>query len=408
MSTAQAKDVSTVLNRTALRPRVLAVASHPIQYQAPWFRALASVAEIDFSVLYVQQPSPAEQGRGFDLAFAWDIPLLEGYRSEQLTDLRGQGGTRGSSSVWIAHPLKLLRQQAPDVLLVMGWHVFPLLQMIVAGRLARVPVIVRGDSNALRRRRWLVRAAHRLLLACCSAFLPVGRNNRDFYLGYGVASEQLFDAPHFVDNDRFSRAAAEAQLQRAELRHRWSIPSDRVCYCYAGKLEPKKRILDLLEALRLAVGESARIHLLVVGSGKLMPQAREVVHRHVLPVTFAGFLNQSEIADAYVASDCLVLPSDFGETWGLVVNEAMACGRPAIVSDRVGCAADLVTPGVTGDIVPFGDAAALAQKLIQLAQDPDKLRAMGQQARSRVTQHYGVQQSIDGALAAMRYVLGAA
>ena len=163
----------------------------------------------------------------------------------------------------------------------------------------------------------------------------------------------------------------------------------------------------MLDALRIAVAQSERLHLLVVGSGELMAQARAVVAQYNLPVTFAGFLNQSEIPAAYVAADCLVLPSDYGETWGLVVNEAMACGRPAIVSDRVGCAADLVIQNVTGEVFPFGDTAALAHTLVELAANPQRLYAMGEQARLRVTQHYGVQQSVDGTLAAVQYVLRA-
>jgi glycosyltransferase involved in cell wall biosynthesis len=280
--------------------------------------------------------------------------------------------------------------------------------MLCASRWCGIPVLMRGESNALRPRGCLTRTPHRWLLAQCAAFLPIGRASRDFYAGYGIPPSKLFDAPYFVDNERFAESAARAQPRRAQLRAAWSIPAEAVCFCFAGKLEAKKRILDLLHALGIAVARSPRLHLLVVGSGELMPQAKAVVERGHLPVSFAGFLNQSEIAAAYVAMDCLVLPSDFGETWGLVVNEAMACARAAIVSDRVGCAADLVTPGVTGDIFPFGDTASLANKLVELAANPQRLLEMGEHARSRVTRHYGVQQSVDGTLAAVRYVLGAA
>lgn len=388
-------------------PRVIVVASHPIQYQAPWFRSLALAPSIDFSVLFIQRPDSQEQGRGFGVPFVWDIPLLDGYRWQQVPGLKGRGGLQGFFAARIEHPLRLLRTLDPDVLLLTGWHVWPLVQLLIAARWLGIPIIMRGESNALRRRPWITRSLHKLLLRRCAAFLPIGRASRDFYVGYGIASEKLFDAPYFVDNERFAQSASQAMARRAELRFRWSIPADAVCYCYAGKLEPKKRILDLLEALRIGVIQTERLHLLVVGSGELMDQARAAVAEHHLPVTFAGFLNQSEIAAAYVAADCLVLASDYGETWGLVVNEAMACGRPAIVSDRVGCAADLVIPGVTGEIFPFADCAALARKLVDLAAKPQQLRAMGEQARSRVTQHYGVQQSVEGALAAVRYVLAA-
>jgi glycosyltransferase involved in cell wall biosynthesis len=388
-------------------PRVLVVASHPIQYQAPWFRALACSPAIDLSVLFVQMPEAKDQGVGFGVAFEWDIPLLEGYRWQQVPRLRGRGGLRGFFAARIAHPLRLLRGIDADVLLLTGWHAWPLVQMLMAARWSGIPVIMRGESNALRPRPWLTRALHRLLLAQCAAFLPIGQSSRDFYAQYGIAGDRLFDTPYFVDNTRFAQSAAHALPRRAELRAQWAIPADSVCFCFAGKLEPKKRLLDLLEALRIARARTPGLHLLVIGAGELMAQAKARIERDHLPVTFTGFLNQSEIPAAYVAMDCLVLPSDFGETWGLVVNEAMACARPALVSDRVGCAEDLVTPAMTGDIFPFGDTWALADKLVELAANPQRLRGMGEQACTRVTQHYGVQQSVDGTLAAVRYVLGA-
>ena len=390
------------------RPRVVAVASHPIQYQAPWFRALATSPEIDFSVLFVQQPGAAEQGRGFGVAFEWDVPLLEGYRSQRVPELRGKGGLHGFFAARIAHPAALVRRLDADVLLITGWHVWPLVQLLFAASWAGVPVIMRGESNALRKRPWLARAWHRLLLGRCAAFLPIGRASRDLYRGYGIPDRQLFDTPYFVDNARFASSAAQAQSRVAELRERWSIPPQAVCLLYAGKLEPKKRILDLLEALRIASAHPVQLHLLVVGSGELMAQAQAMAAQSSLPVTFAGFLNQTEIPSAYVAADCLVLPSDHGETWGLVVNEAMACGRPAIVSDRVGCAADLVTDGVTGFVVPFGDTATLARRLVEIASNPGRLRAMGEKARERVLTGYSVEKSAEGAVRAVQYVLGRA
>ena len=302
-------------------------------------------------MLFIQLPDPQQQGRGFGVAFQWDVPLLEGYRSQQVPGIRGRGGLNGFFGARIAHPLAVLRELDPDVLLITGWHIWPLIQMLIAAWWARVPVIMRGESNALRPRPWFKRALHRILLRRCAAFLLIGKGNRDFYRGYGIGTQKMFDTPYFVDNARFVKSAADCLPRRADLRTGWAIPEEAICFCYAGKLEPKKSILDLMHALRIAVARSSRpLHLLVVGTGELLSQARALAAKHVLPVTFAGFLNQTEIASAYVAADCLVLPSDYGETWGLVVNEAMACGRPAIVSDRVGCAADLVTDGVTGAV----------------------------------------------------------
>jgi glycosyltransferase involved in cell wall biosynthesis len=383
--------------------RVLAVASHPIQYHAPWFRGLAQEASIDFSVLFAQMPDANEQGRGFGIPFEWDVPILDGYRWSAVPRLRGRGGLHGFFAARIDDPMALLRNLAPDVIVLTGWHVWPLVQLLVAARRLRIPVVMRGEANALRPRGWRARLAHRWLLARCAAFLPIGRASRDFYRGYGIDEARMFDAPYFVDNERFAKSAATFASQRDALRERWAIPRDLTCFVYAGKFEPKKRLLDLLEAVRTAVSRGARLHLLVVGTGELEEPVHAFAREHALPVSFAGFLNQGEIAAAYVATDALVLPSDFGETWGLVVNEAMACGRPAIVSDRVGCGPDLVSPGETGERFAFGDTAALASLLLTSAADPSRLRGMGKAARELVLKQYTSARAVEGTLRAIEW-----
>lgn len=386
-------------------PKVLVVATHPIQYQVPLFQALAQQPEIDFSVLYMQLPDAKQQGVGFGVDFNWDIPLLKAYPS-QVAETRGRGGLRGFFATRVVRPGVLLKRLDPDTVILTGWHSWTLLQVLIAARLQGRPVIMRGESNALRQRPWLTRMLHRLLLGRCAAFLAIGCANRAFYRGYGVPDGALFDTGYFVDNERFGASAATLAPRRDEFRANWKVPGDAVCFCYAGKLEPKKRILDLLGALQLAMTQSRqRIHLLVVGTGELMEQAQAFATQHQLPVTFAGFLNQTGIPAAYLAADALVLPSDYGETWGLVVNEAMACGRPAIVSDRVGCGPDLVSPGETGSIFRFGDINALAAAMVDMASDTDRLQSMGARARERVVRGYSVRNAVNGTLAAVRYVL---
>jgi glycosyltransferase involved in cell wall biosynthesis len=125
------------------------------------------------------------------------------------------------------------------------------------------------------------------------------------------------------------------------------------------------------------------LHLLFTGSGELGPELRAACHVvfdaenlnfqlsafnfEAPPASFAGFLNQTQSSEAYVAADCLVLPSDYGETWGLVVNEAMASGLPCVISDRCGSAEDLgVQP--PNQTFAFNDCNALADCLCKLAQ----------------------------------------
>jgi glycosyltransferase involved in cell wall biosynthesis len=298
-----------------------------------------------------------------------------------------------------------LREWKPDLAILTGWQSKMLVQAWWACVRLGVPRIVRGESNAMRDRAAWKRATHRILLRGFDRFLAIGKANRDFYLQAGIPEARIHSCPYFVDNRRFAAAADPLRERRSELRARWSVPQNATCFLFCGKMIPKKRPLDLLLALQRAAAAGAAAHVLVVGDGELMAQARALVARERLPVSFAGFLNQTEIVDAYVAADCLVLPSDSGETWGLVVNEAMACRIPAIVSDQVGCGPDLVSEGVTGAAYPMGDVEGLALRLIEFSSNPAGLRTMGVAARDRVSLRYSVERAVEGTMAALDAVL---
>jgi glycosyltransferase involved in cell wall biosynthesis len=381
--------------------RVALFATHPIQYQAPWFQALAAQPNLALKVFFGTVPDAAQQGVGFGVDFHWDIPLLEGYESEILQNVAKRPSLGAFTGCDTPQVFRRLRYWQPDLAILTGWQSKMLLQAWWACVRLGVPRIVRGESSALASRPAWKRALHRGWLRGFDQFLAIGEANRNFYRGAGIPNVRLHACPYFVDNQRFSTAADALRERRGALRRDWSIPEHAVCFLYCGKLIAKKHPLDLLRALQWASAAGGAVHVLVVGEGELLAPARALVERDRLPVTFAGFLNQTEVVDAYVAADCLVLPSDSGETWGLVVNEAMACGIPAIVSDQVGCGPDLVSEGVTGAVFPMGDIDALAQRLIELAGDPARLRAMGTAARQRVLTQYSVERAVEGTMAAI-------
>jgi glycosyltransferase involved in cell wall biosynthesis len=166
-------------------------------------------------------------------------------------------------------------------------------------------------------------------------------------------------------------------------------------FMFAGKFIPKKRPLDFVQAMAKLTRQNVTFEGLMVGDGPLRTQCEDAVRDTRARVRFAGFLNQSAITSAYVVADVLVLPSDGGETWGLVVNEAMACGLPCIVSDKVGCGPDLIARDETGVIYPLGDVDALAEAMSRVAVDPRALATMGARARKRIG-GYSVDAAVDG------------
>lgn len=382
--------------------------THPIQYKAPWYRALSAREDVDLTVFYCMIPDAQQQGDGFGVAFEWDIPLLDGYKYEVLENVAREPAVTSFRGCDTPGILSIVRDRGFDAFIVNGWVVKACLQLLWACRRSGVPCIVRGESNALRPRVWWKRMVHRMLLKQYAAYLAIGQSNRDFYLQNGVAERDVFLAPYSVDNDRFERAAEQRRPERAAIRAEWQIPADAFVFLFCAKFIDKKRPADLLEAAaaaqELAPGR-AGIHVLMVGDGELKPDCQRLASDRRVAATFTGFLNQSDIVRAYVAADCLVLPSDYGETWGLVVNEAMACGLPAIVSDRVGCGPDLIVAGETGDTFAFADCRALAELLIQYASGPASTQRMGQAARERV-RGYSADTVVKGTLDAVAHVCG--
>jgi len=163
----------------------------------------------------------------------------------------------------------------------------------------------------------------------------------------------MFFSPHCVDNASFHAASDLARQTMG------GVPRRNKRFLFVGKLLERKRPLDILKAAAL-LREKQPVEVAFAGSGELDSELREFARVSGVPAIFHGFVNQSEMPAVYAAADVMVLPSDGLETWGLAVNEAMACGLPAVVSDAVGCGPDLVEPGVTGAVFPVGQISPLA------------------------------------------------
>ena len=357
--------------------------SHPIQYQVPIFRRLAQTG-VEFTALFAMLPDEEQQGDGFGVGFHWDLPLLEGYDYEVLANASPRPAVTAFRGCDTPDVARVIRRLKLDALVVNGWVVKSCLQGLQACRRLNIPCLVRGEANLLRPRPLWKGLGHRLLLRQYAACLYIGAANRAFYVGHGIPASRLFPAYYCVDNDRFGAQVAESAGRVSELRGRFKVPPGVTCFLFSGKLVPKKHPVELLRAFRRLTDKVTGVHLLMVGDGELRRACESYVRDHDLPVSFTGFVNQTEMAEAYMAGDCLVLPSDCGETWGLVVNEAMACGRPAIVSDQVGCAQDLVVEHKTGRTFRFGDWNQLVDRMLEAAGAAPSLLSMGTAAKAHV------------------------
>lgn len=380
--------------------RLAVVASHPIQYQAPILRALVNEPGVDLHVYFGYMPDAASQGRGFGVQFQWDVPVLDGYPFDVFAqDLNSSGDVARLVSAW-SKLRRAWREKRPDVVLHTGWHHPCMLPALAAARRLRIPCLLRCEANPFSRRGMVKQAWHRWVLRRYAAFLPIGKANAAYYDAFGPRETPRSFSP-YASGGQFDGVQV---TDRRSARERFGIFDDDFCFLFAGKLEPKKRPFDVLHAAARVLKE-LRIRVLFVGSGQEEAELRREAESLSDAIVFAGFLNQSAMPWAYVAADCLVLPSDSGETWGLVVNEAMGFGVPAIVSDEVGCASDLVEPGETGWIFRCRDVDGLASCMSRMASDPAEAERMGSRARKRVAA-YTAENAARGILEAARAVAG--
>ena len=158
------------------------------------------------------------------------------------------------------------------------------------------------------------------------------------------------------------------------MRAQLKIPSSATVALFAGKLLPFKRPLDLIAAVKLSKATGYDIRVLVAGSGPLEAELAYAARESNVSAHTLGFVNQTKMPEVYAASDILVLPSDGRETWGLVANEALACGRPVLLADTVGAAPDLAADEVAGRVFPVGNISALCDALLSIIANPPSLQ----------------------------------
>jgi glycosyltransferase involved in cell wall biosynthesis len=359
--------------------------------------------------LYCHNATAREQAAaGFGVEFDWDISLLDGYPHRFLQNVARQPGIAAFGGLDTPNIREIVDREQFDAVMINGWHYKSAWQAMRACWKTKTPVMVRSDSHLHTERSSLKLAVkwpfYRWFISKLDACLPVGKWSSDYFLHYGASPERVFIVPHVPDTEYFENESKRLAPQRTTIRGEWDLDEMSVVFLFAGKFIENKRPMDFVRAIAEAKLKEATVEGLMVGDGPLRAGIEEFVRQENLPIRFAGFLNQSQMARAYVASDALVLPSN-GETWGLVVNEAMACGVPCFVSDKVGCSPDMIKTGETGATFPLGDTKALGQMLAELAANKERVSWMSERAREKA-QHYTLDVAVDRTIQALETVSG--
>lgn len=382
--------------------KLAVVASHVIQYQDPFYRRLAELPGIELTVFFCSAEG-AKTYHDVDMGttLRWDLELLQGYEHRFLRNFgRGHGFLRLANPGLVP---ALVRGRFDAVLFMTGWAWLSAWIGFGACRLARIPILLYGDSSYVppeRSARAQLRAGvMRALFGMTSGFMISGTLNAAYYRHYGADPSRFFPMPWAIDNDRFIEGSRFEPGEREAMRARLAIDRDELAIIWSGKLIERKDPMTLLRALARMRHRAAVVFL---GDGVLREPLERFAREHGLRAIFPGFVNQTELPKFYAMGDAFVLPSHF-DPRATVVNEAMACGLPILITDRCGPSADIVRHGENGYVFPPGDDATLASHLDALARDPEMRVRMGRRSRE-IIERWGYAEGVDGVLAALAAV----
>jgi 1,2-diacylglycerol 3-alpha-glucosyltransferase len=348
-------------------------------YRIPLFNALARHAEVDLHVIFLAETDPELrqwQIHKEEIEFSYQILPSWRRRFGRYNALlnRGVGGA--------------LAKAAPDVILCGGYNYAASWQALFWARIHKTPFVLWSESNVQDQRRGhvLVEFLKAEFLEQCSGFVVPGRSALEYLRVHKVNEDAIFAAPNAVDNDLFATAAAAARQDATHLRREFALPARY--FLFVGRLVREKGVFELLSAYA-KLDESVRqqIGLVLVGDGAFRPQLElEAASISAGVIRFAGFAQREHLAIYYALAEMMILPT-YTDTWGLVVNEAMACGLPVIVSQVAGCAPDLVRENWNGLLVEPRDVSSLTSAMRRLADQPDLRATMGANSMQLISRY---------------------
>ncbi len=362
-----------------VKPRVVILTEIIAPYRIPVFNALAARPDISAHIVFLSETDPQlRQWHVYkdEIRFSYDVLPSRRYHLANHKFLLNAGLDAA------------LRSSNPEVIVAGGYNYPANWQAAFWARRHHIPLLLWSESTAndLRRKFAPVEWLKRRYVAMCSGFVAAGSTSQSYLSGLGADPALIFVAPNAVDVSLYSFLAHQARQNAVQVRQRHELPE---CYfLFVGRLVEEKGIFDLLSAYaKLDAPIRSRTGLVFVGDGPERERLSVAVSAiSVGTVKLCGWKHREEIAEIYALAEALVFPTHT-DPWGLVVNEAMACGLPIIAADVAGCVPDLVQHGENGFVIPSRDDDALSHSMQILAEQPTLRQTMALASRKNIQLH---------------------
>ena len=356
------------------------ITTHPIQYQVPLFKALSKVKKFNSKVFYAsdQGINKNKLDKDFNKKFSWNISMLKGYNfifSKKISNYE-------SFFLRFYNFHEELRNINCNCILILGWNKLIYFQAIFYAIKNKIPILLRCENNLnsdISLTKKLIKIfIFPIFFSFFDKIFYIGKLNKFFYLYYRVKKSKLIFAPYFVDNNFFN-------INK-------KIKSKIFNILFVGKFIDRKRPLDILKIAQL-LKNYEYMHFILVGDGPLLLKCKEwAIDNSLQNVTFKGFQNQLQMRNVYKNANILINSSSY-ETWGLIVNEAMSAGLPCIVTERTGCALDLIKRGKTGFIYKLNDLVNLKNCILKIYNSKKNYLRMSLNSKN-IVKKYHLQKSV--------------
>ena len=348
--------------RTAILTEIIA------PYRIPVFNSLARRTELDLHVLFLAETDEIlRQWRVYkdEISFSYQVLPSWRWRANDSTLVLNRG---------LCSALDALN---PQVTICGGYNYVASWQALWWAKRHGVEFVLWSESNShdARARRPWIEFMKTYFLRHCDRFVVPGKSSLEYLRSLGSPQNSIFTAPNAVDNRLFSTQAEYARAHAGEFRERMKLPSRYILF--VGRLVAEKGVFDLLEAYGKLEGRlRSDVALVFAGDGVSKDQLAEQA-KQIDPgmICFPGFTQREDLAGIYALAELLILPTH-SDPWGLVVNEAMACGLPIVVTNVAGCSADLVEDGCNGFVIPPRDSEKLSMAIDSILRKPELQRQM--------------------------------
>lgn len=380
----------------------------PSHYRVPIYTKLAEVKNIDIIVYFSSDHGTKRMfSRAFNKSLRWENDL-SGFKHSFLKNYYYKKNPFPPKGMWNFGIIKEIIKNKFDAIVIISYTPISHKLAMIAAKFIGVPIIFKEEADLLKQpggiKGILKKIFLKNIIKISNALLYGYKKNKEFYEYYGAEKNRLFFFPCAVDNNAFQKQKKRLPDKNI-LKQKLGFKKNDFLGIFIGRLIPLKNVRHQIQVIEKLQERGVPAGLIVVGDGSERKSLEKYVKDNKIKrIKFVGFRQQHQLAEYIKAADFSLLASSEDRS-PKSLNETMNFGLPAIVTDAVATAPDLVKPGRTGFVYPVGNIKRLSNYIEKLYRDKKLYRNMAQNTDALIKK-WNFDEDVRGLLNAIEYVTG--